>query len=360
MFLRFLHTHYKSLLNLFYMVLILGSAFFALLYAFHVLAPIIIGIVIFACVEPLAVTLNRKKMNKMWATGISMTVFVTILTLTIGTLSVLGVAKTIDFAQTLPQYSDDVNKWVNDTTKVTKDKLDLVPQATVDKMKEQAGEFVKKSATMISEFLLKLISTIGILSKFLLNLILGFIFAFLLSVNKERLERWYYVTMPLPVKKTCTFISKHVVKGLMAYFKAQLKLISITFVVVYIALLIFGVKHAFVISLIAGFFDVLPLLGISTLFIPWIGYLFIVGDTQLAICLTVLWLIVVVTRHILEPKITGESIGVNAFEMFTTMLICIGVFGFVGLFVSPIIILVLKALVNEGYLSEWMKVNPSK
>lgn len=42
--------------------------------------------------------------------------------------------------------------------------------------------------------------------------------------------------------------------------------------------MLLGVGNAFSISVLAAIFDVLPLLGVSTLFVPWIIYLFLRGE----------------------------------------------------------------------------------
>ncbi len=144
--------------------------------------------------------------------------------------------------------------------------------------------------------------------------------------------------------------------GIVTYLKAQAKLISLTFIVIFIALLILNVNNAFSIALLAAIFDVLPLLGVSTLFIPWIIYLLVVGQTTLAIWLAVLLVVVIGTRQILEPKITGDSLGVSAFTMLSFMIVSLSLFGVAGLILSPVLIILVKALYEQGYLKRWIRM----
>ncbi|WP_322597421.1 AI-2E family transporter [Paenibacillus sp. JDR-2] len=104
-----------------------------------------------------------------------------------------------------------------------------------------------------------------------------------------------------------------------------------------------------------GIFDVLPLLGVSTLFIPWIIYLFLVGQTTLAVWLSVLLIAVVLTRHIVEPKITGDTLGVSAFTMLSCMIVSLHLFGVAGVILSPIIIILIKALYEQGFFHRWIR-----
>lgn len=89
--------------------------------------------------------------------------------------------------------------------------------------------------------------------------------------------------------------------------------------------------------------------------IPWIIYLFIVGNTSLAIGLIVLLAVVMVVRQLLEPKITGNSIGVSsAFLMLSFVILSSSLFGIAGLILSPILLILLKELLQQGYLQQWI------
>jgi len=146
-----------------------------------------------------------------------------------------------------------------------------------------------------------------------------------------------------------------VLKGLVTYLKAQLKLVALTFAIIYVALLILRVDNAFSVAVLAAVFDLLPLLGVATVFVPWIIYLFVVGNTTLAIWLIVLLGFVILVRQILEPKITGESLGVSAFTMLSFMVVSTSLFGVAGLILSPVLIILIKALYDQGYLQKWIR-----
>jgi len=199
------------------------------------------------------------------------------------------------------------------------------------------------------------IGQVSSVTSFFINAGIGLILAYFLSIEIIDWKKIANTHTPNTFKKAFFFLRDNVLKGIWIYIKAQAILISVTFVVILLALLIMGVKHAFIIALVAGIFDVLPLLGVSTIFIPWITYLFIVGDTQLAIMLTILWLVVVLTRQFLEPKITGDSLGVSAFTMLSFMIISLSLFGVAGLILSPILLILIKALIDQGYIANWIR-----
>ena len=146
------------------------------------------------------------------------------------------------------------------------------------------------------------------------------------------------------VQESRCVLRDNVIKGISSYLKAQLKLITLTFVLVFASLLALGVNNAFSISLLAAFVDVIPLLGVTAVFIPWIIYLFIVGQTTLAIWLSVVLVVILLVRQILEPKLVGDSLGVSAFTMLSFMIVSLSLFGVAGLVLSPILIILIKVI----------------
>ena len=61
-------------------------------------------------------------------------------------------------------------------------------------------------------------------------------------------------------------------------------------------------------GLFTGVMDIIPVLGPGTLIIPWAVWSFIVGDIGFGIGLLIIYVIVSVTRYILEPKIVGDRV----------------------------------------------------
>ncbi|MCK2156490.1 MULTISPECIES: sporulation integral membrane protein YtvI [Exiguobacterium] len=150
--------------------------------------------------------------------------------------------------------------------------------------------------------------------------------------------------------------------ALFGYIKAQLTLITITFFIVLIGLLIIGVEHPFAIAFIAAFFDILPYLGTGSVFLPWIAYSIITGNTGLAIGLAILYGVVILQRNIMEPKIVGDNIGIQPITALIALFVGIQVFGVFGLILGPLIAVIIKALHNARifhYLWDFIKGSPT-
>lgn len=324
---------------------------------YNIAKPIFYSFVIFICIEPLAKRLHKLGLKKSLASAISAVLFVLVVLGLIGALIIIATIQGIELVNLLPQYQEqftaEVNKWLH----YFQLKMNQLP---VDfSLTDQLTDTLAQASTTIQGWLVNgftfVIGSITSFTSFVVNAAIGLILAYFLSIEIVDWKKLATNKTPNTFKTAFFFLRDNVLKGIWIYIKAQSKLISITFVVILISLLLLGVKHAFVISLVAAIFDVLPLLGVSTIFIPWITYLFVVGDYDLAIWITVLWLVVVLARQMLEPKITGDSLGVSAYTMLAFMMISLSLFGVAGLILSPILLILIKALIDQGYFAKWIR-----
>jgi len=329
-------------------------------YLYHIAAPIFLAFVIFWIIEPLARFLHRRKLKKSIATGISMLLFIVVILGLIAGASVIFVSQLTNLVGKLPEYGSILQTQIVKQADYLHTRFNAIPEDIaadlVDKAKEYGTVLAQKGTVFTAWVLGKLLAMLSSVSTFVINFIIAIILAYFLSLEIENWKRLAKDKTPNTFKMAFSFLRENVLKGLATYIKAQLKLVSITFVVIFIALLSLRVSNAFSISLLTAVFDLLPLLGVSSVFIPWIVYLLIVGKTTLALWLSGVLLIVVLTRQILEPKITGDSLGVSAFTMLAFMIISLSLFGVAGLILSPILIILIKALNDQGYLKRWIRL----
>ncbi|WP_010275005.1 sporulation integral membrane protein YtvI [Paenibacillus senegalensis] len=354
--LTFYKKYYKTIFDIGLIILTIYLFMLLFSYLYSIAAPIFFALVIYAIIEPFAAYLNRKGLKKALATTISTVVFVLAL---LGVLTGLSAAATIqilNLIEKVPEYQEQVLDTINYVMVFLQQQVATIPQEYIERAGEYLASLVTGIGSLASAFLSGLYSGLTSVSNFMINFVIGLILAYFLSIEAESWKKAIHKHMPNTFKKAFVFLKENVLLGIAGYVKAQLKIISVTFVVIFIALLLLRVNNAFMIAFIAAIFDLLPLLGVSTIFIPWIIYLFIVGQTSLAIWLTAIWLLVIGTRQVLEPKITGDTLGVSAFTMLAFMIVSLNLFGFAGLILSPVLTITIKALMDQGYLQKWIRL----
>lgn len=351
-------TFYKKYGRTAFDIFLIGLTVFLIMYVFSVLydiaTPIFMAFVIYLMIEPLARFLHRKGLKKIVATTISTLLFLAILIGIIITLGVIFVGQIEHLSSSIPEYIDYLQVELDKNAEYYQNTIEAIPPDLVDKAKGYLITLADKSEDILITILDYIAISFKSISSFIINFIFGLILAFFLSLEIKEWKRIADEKTPKTFKQAYHFLKVNVIKGLTHYLKAQSKLISYTFLIVFIGLLILGIDNAFSISLLAAFFDLLPLLGVSTVFVPWIIYMIIIGETGLAIGLTVIWIVVIVFRQIAEPKIMGNSLGVSAFTMLSFMVISLSLFGIAGIILSPVLLILIKALYEQGYLKKWI------
>jgi len=343
-------------------LLLLTVYLFMLLFSFlyGIAKPIFWGFVIFMLIEPFARFLHRRGLKKILATTISTMLLLLIVLAAVTILGVVFTKQVMGLFEILPGYITQIQDKVADIAAYLQTQISTLPSGIEDKAKEYSGDIssnvLKALKSMFDNLVTSLTTFSSTLIGIIVNLSMGLILAFFLSIEIDTWKRLAQAKTPSTFKKAFEFLRVNVIKGITSYIKSQLKLLSITFIIVFVSLLLLGVRNAFALSVLCAIIDVLPLLGVSAFFIPWITYALIVGDTTLGLWLIAILAVVVIVRQILEPKITGESLGVSAFTMLVFMVLSLSLFGVMGLIMSPVLIILIKALYDQGYLRRWIRL----
>jgi sporulation integral membrane protein YtvI len=219
-----------------------------------------------------------------------------------------------------------------------------------DTLQEKAIEMGQNILGQTVSFIQKFLEIIPVILTALPSIFAGLIFVslatFFLTKDFHIIKKKIEGKLTEERIKKLKIINNEIKKTVLGFAKAQLTLITITFVIVLIGLFIIGVKYTFLLALIIGLVDILPYIGTGIIFIPWIVGSFIVGDTKVGISLTILYVLVVVQRNIMEPKILSNNIGLDPLSTLLAIYLGFYFFGFLGLIIGPIFLLIGKMVYN--------------
>ena len=141
--------------------------------------------------------------------------------------------------------------------------------------------------------------------------------------------------------------------------KAYLLIMLITFLEVSVGLTVLkllGIFSSSYIMLIAAgtaIVDIIPVLGTGTVLIPWAAYSLITGDVSLGIGLLVLYAVISIIRQIAEPKLVAGQLGLSPIVTIISLYLGLKIFGVLGMFVTPLLVIMLKLLNDEGIINIW-------
>lgn len=330
-------------------------------FGFPLVYPFIIGLMLALIYNPLVNLLESKARFPRWlAVTISIILLIAIL-VTIVTLVIIEIVSEINnLKDTLPHYVEDY--FVQIQTFFMEDVVAFYDQFTdfyssldpeVQKNIESqitgfTNTLVKLGQDTVTAILNGLLSFLGNIPTMATAFIISLLASFFISKDWPRLREKYKNILPTTFHSKSSAVILDLRKAVFGFFKAQLTLISITFVIVLIGLWIIGVDYALTIALIIGFVDLLPYLGTGLIFVPWIIYLFITSNYSLVIGLSILYAIVLIQRQMMEPKILGTNVGLDPLLTLVALFVGFQLFGLIGLLIGPAAMVILGALHRAG------------
>ena len=192
----------------------------------------------------------------------------------------------------------------------------------------------------------------------LLFLLISVVAAFYFSLDLSRVHAAIRRLLPPSLGDTLTALRADAFRFGMGYIRSYLILAGMIFLIMLIGLSILGVRYALLLSILLAAVDILPVLGIGVILLPW-GILAIAfGDTTLGIGLLVLFGTAEILRQVIEPRLLGAALGVHPLLSLFSLYLGARLFGIFGLILGPVIALSLRVVSSR--ITEVQKTkNPS-
>ena len=345
----------KSLLFLFSIFLVYIGFKISLFYI-----PFLIAFLLSLLIEPLIMFCMKKlKMRRKIS---AILIFTIILSLIIG-LIVWGIVTLVTEAS---NFLNNINIYID---KVSDESQNLISKFNFDKIKlsdelttilqNSSGDFIQTASSWVRSVVTKLLDVLTSLPTIGLYIVITILALYFMCTDKIYMLDQIEHHLPETWVKKITKHIKTVSKSLGCYLKAQLKLILISFLISVIGLYIFSisgmnVKYPLMIAIGIAIVDALPIFGSGTVMVPWAIISAFNGDIKLGVAILVLWIIMCVVRQIIEPKIVSGQIGIHPIFTLIAMYTGFRFLGFIGMFVGPIVLIILKNIyevrIDRGFV----------
>ncbi|MCL5935227.1 MAG: sporulation integral membrane protein YtvI [Firmicutes bacterium] len=304
---------------------------------------------------------GRLRLQRGVATGLAMLTFfggiALVFSLVVGRL----VYELIRLSKLLPHYTENLvgtfNVLLNKGTAFWQQTNLLVQglspeirSGLSDYLKAVAGALEKGASGVLTSLLGAVQNIPGGLTSFLTILLITLLATYFISKDRQAVTEFWIRVIPPPYGRKFISIGVEVSEAFGKYLRAQLILLTITMVVSITGLSVIGAEYALTIGLLVGFMDVIPVLGPGSVYVPWILWAYFSGDTIMAIKLLVLYALVVVLRQVLETKVVADSLGIHPLATLISMYLGLKLIGFAGLFMGPILVIAVQAVVKAGVI----------
>ena len=226
---------------------------------------------------------------------------------------------------------------------------ELFPPELAARISDAVGELISVALTGLGEGITSLVAGVPRLLFFLLVTLISLVY---FSLDYDRIVAFTGSVLPdkviLALRKAKTSIITVIKKYVLSY----LLILLITYFTVLAGLWLLRVDHAPVIALFIALLDLLPVIGVGTVLVPWGIFALATGNKFLGIGLILLFVINTVIRQFTEPRIVGKNL--NLHPLITLMAIYIGyaLFGFIGVFILPVIAVSISGMLNRDNTAE--------
>ena len=185
---------------------------------------------------------------------------------------------------------------------------------------------------------------------FLLHLLIAVIATFFLSIDYPKIKAFLMLQLSEQKRDLVHNIRVHLGRTLWRYTRSYALILAITFAEISLGLKIIGVQGAFGIAAAIAVFDILPVVGSGLVLLPWTLVTLFSGNYMRALGLGILYVVVIVVRNIMEPKIVGDRVGLHPIVTLLSMVVGTFLFGGIGLLGLPITLALIQSLQKQGIL----------
>ncbi len=209
-----------------------------------------------------------------------------------------------------------------------------------DSVRGELNELIKELSVMV-------LSWAGNLPAVLMILLFSILSAFFFLKDEKKIINIMFNIWGNGFLENILRLKETVCGALSGYIRAQLILMTITFLILSVFFVLFKVKYALLIAFGTAFIDAIPVFGTGCILLPWALWQFLFGSRSLAFALTALYGVCSLVRQILEPKIISSHIGLHPLLTLAGVFIGFKLFGIAGLILGPVAILVFVTYIQN-------------
>ncbi|MEI8339064.1 MAG: AI-2E family transporter [bacterium] len=189
-----------------------------------------------------------------------------------------------------------------------------------------------------------LFDTLSIVFGGISSIILIFVLSFYLAAQEDGLENFLRLVTPLKNEEYILDLWRRSSKKIGLWMQGQLVLAAMVAILVYLGLMVLGVKNALLLAFVAGLFEIIPVFGPILSAIPSISFAFVDGGMGLALLVTGMYVIIQqFENHLIYPLVVRKIVGVPAILVIISMIMGWQLAGFIGLIIAvPVVTMIVE------------------
>lgn len=191
-------------------------------------------------------------------------------------------------------------------------------------------------------------SVAGRILQMLPSLVLGIVITvvagFYFCMDREGIAASVAFLLPTALRERASSWRERSKRISWRYLRAYLILMLITFSILLVGFLVLKIPYALLLALLCAVVDMLPVLGVGTILIPWAVVLLLQKKFYLGIALLILYAVCALTRQIAEPRLIGKSLGLHPCLTLFATYAGFALFGVIGMLLAPFLALLARSV----------------
>lgn len=212
--------------------------------------------------------------------------------------------------------------------------------------------------TQLDQPVSRVFSTITDVFSGLLTAVLVLVITFYLTVQEQGIKKFVRSIVPVRHQPYVTSLVNRIQGKIGGWFRGQLILMGFVGALVYVGLLLLGVKFALLLALLAMLLELIPFLGPILAAIPAVILAF--GHSPLTAVLVIGLFIVVnlIENHLLVPKTMQKAVGLNPVVIIAAMLIGAKLAGILGVILAVPVTTAIAEFLSDFFEDRRSPENP--
>lgn len=278
-------------------------------------------------------------------------------------LAVLVASQFSSWVTELPDVYDSVTQNLQHLFRSLHQKYNIIPadvKLAFDQRENMLDSYIQKAIDGLlkmvkSGSLSKVSSLASSLMDFLVYAILTILASYFMTVEKDHFTKLLQEKTPAGVQRIWDKIKKIFIRAIGGYFKAHFQIMIVIFFITVIPFAFMGISYSGLLAVVIAIVDFLPFFGAGTVLVPWAVYRLLTGSYTYAAILFVIYVVVLIVRQALEPKLIGDNIGTSPFETLVFMLVGYRLAGMLGLIVGIPVGMILMECYREGMFDDYIR-----
>ncbi len=189
----------------------------------------------------------------------------------------------------------------------------------------------------------------------LILIIISILATYFVMIDRNQLALVISRTVPTSIQQYYRVVMDNIKTAVGGYLKTQLKLMLIIMLALFVGFKLLNVEYALLLAFITSILDFLPVFGTGTIIGPWVVFELISGDYLYAVFLIIIYLVCLLLKQLLQPKIMGDSVGISPLYALFFMFVGYRINGIIGMIIGIPVGMILLSFYRAGFFNRILK-----